>query len=303
MAKANLTLQITEMAGEAIRGRATIELTPQGAGGDRMEAGVNMGSSTELTITGISCLGGPGTDYLVRVTADHYRPYSFFQTIREGAANRPDEPVRLWVKPGEVTGLRAPKFDDLAAPVRRLLDTARMAKMKPGDGDLTGLSGAALYKNLGALRQACLLNLVKKAAHPATAANCLPFLQSLAICRQDRIFALVDGGLVTHVAGSGLFQPAKSGLHDALPGYELTNESYKTEDRRGNLQVTFMRDKASGQLAADIDIDKAKGVKHGLEVIGNAVFNRKTNPFLIREFLLAADPVEETLDPGYGFVF
>jgi hypothetical protein len=59
----------------------------------------------------------------------------------------------------------------------------------------------------------------------------------------------------------------------------------------------------TGQLAADIDIDEASGVKHGLEVIRNAVTQGKTNPYLIHEFLLAADPREHTLDPGYGFIF
>ena len=54
---------------------------------------------------------------------------------------------------------------------------------------------------------------------------------------------------------------------------------------------------------ADIDIDKAAGFKHGLEVIGNAVLNNRTNPYAVRELLLATDPIDHTLDPGYQFRF
>ena len=64
-----------------------------------------------------------------------------------------------------------------------------------------------------------------------------------------------------------------------------------------------MRDKGNGALAADIDVDESSGIEHGFEVIHNAVFRSRTNPFLIREFLLSADPLGKSLDPGYTFRF
>jgi len=45
------------------------------------------------------------------------------------------------------------------------------------------------------------------------------------------------------------------------------------------------------------------GIEHGFEVIRNATFRKRTNPYLIREFLLSADPIERSLDPGYQFRF
>ena len=39
------------------------------------------------------------------------------------------------------------------------------------------------------------------------------------------------------------------------------------------------------------------------EVIRNAVFNNRTNPYLIREFLSAADLEQRTLCPDYRFAF
>jgi hypothetical protein len=83
----------------------------------------------------------------------------------------------------------------------------------------------------------------------------------------------------------------------------MTGESFKSRDAHANLQVTFMREKGNGLLAADIDLDESTGIEHGFEVIRNAAFKSRTNPFLIHEFLLSADPVGKTLDPGYKFRF
>ena len=88
-------------------------------------------------------------------------------------------------------------------------------------------------------------------------------------------------------------------MHDPPPGFSLTGESFKSRDAHGNLQVTFLSHEVTGDLAADIDIDKAGGIEHGFEVIGNAVLHNRTNPFAIREILLASDPINRSLDPGY----
>jgi len=83
----------------------------------------------------------------------------------------------------------------------------------------------------------------------------------------------------------------------------MAEGSFKSRDAHANLQVTFMREIATGNLAADIDIDESSGIQHGLEVIRNATFRNRTNPYLIREFLLSADPIKRSLDPGYRFRF
>jgi len=87
------------------------------------------------------------------------------------------------------------------------------------------------------------------------------------------------------------------------PGTGGETGSFKSRDAHANLQVTFMREIATGELAADIDIDEASGIEHGFEVIRNATFRKRTNPYLIREFLLSADPATRSLDPGYEFRF
>lgn len=306
MPDGNLVVQLTDLAGSPVRD-IDVDLTrvsgEPGTGGDSFEVSL-AGPTPNLTITGISCRGGPGTMYRVLATADHYRPYGFFQLIREDRNNTASDDVEFWVKPGDVTDIRAPKFADLPAQARGILAQAQMIELKPEDRDLVGLMGEDLYKQLGPLRQACFLNLIAKASHQDTTGDCLPAIGGVLLIRQDRFFArVVDAGLPERLRRSLLFKSAPESLHEPLPGFQLAEGSFKSRDAHANLQVTFMREIASGALAADIDIDEASGIQHGFEVIRNALFRARTNPYLIHEFLLSAEPITRALDPGYRFVF
>jgi hypothetical protein len=100
-----------------------------------------------------------------------------------------------------------------------------------------------------------------------------------------------------------MFKSAPGALHEPPPGFSPPTESFKSRDPHANLQITVMKDLATGGLAADIDIDEASGIEHGFEVIRNAVFNNRTNPYLIREFMNAADLEKRSLRPEYRFTF
>jgi hypothetical protein len=307
MPKGTLRVEISLLTGEPLRGRVEVDLKraegEPGSGGEAMEVSAKLESETELNITGITCRGGPGTMYRISASTPHYRDYSFFQFIQENIVNTASDDVEFWVKPGDVRDIRASGFDNLPERLRGMLTSANMRAVKPEDKDLLGLTGAPLYQKLGPLRKACVLNIAKKASHP-TAENCFPSLGALLLCRQDRFFATVtDGSLPERLRRSLIYKAAPETLHEPLPGFELAEGSFKSRDAHANLQVTFMRDTETGELAADIDIDESSGIEHGLEVIRNAVFQKRTNPYLIREFLLAADFQEHTLNPGYQFVF
>ncbi|MFN0164931.1 MAG: hypothetical protein ACKV22_00750 [Bryobacteraceae bacterium] len=306
MPKGDLLVRICTLTGEPLRDRVDIGLKPltgeSGTGGEAMKLSVKLGSETDLTITGITCRGGPGTMYRMVVSAPHYRDYSFFQLIRENVVNTASDDVEFWVKPGDVREIREPGFDDLPEHLQAILADADVRAVKPEDQDLSGASGASLYRKLGPLRKACLLNIAKKAAHP-TADSVFPFIGALLLCRQDRFFAAVDSSLPERLRGSPEYKSAPEALHEPLPGFQLAEGSFKTRDAHANLQVTFMRSTQTNDLAADIDIDEFSGIEHGFEVIRNAVFRKRTNPYLIREFLLNADLREHSLDPGYRFVF
>jgi hypothetical protein len=260
-----------------------------------------MGSETNAIISELPCRGGLGTMYRVSASTSHYRLYSYFQRIVENTVNGAADDVEFWVKPGEVSDIDAPAFQELPDKVQQILNAAQMKIDKPEDGDLSGLSGPALYNKLGPLRKACLLNIAKKASHETTD-NCLLGIEDLLVCRQDRFFAFVNSALLPQLNDSPRFNSAGNGLHPPLAGFSR-GPSFKSRDPHANIQLTFMVQDATGRMAADIDIDESSGIKHGLEVIHNAVFKKRTNPYLIREFLLSADPLNHSLDPGYGFVF
>jgi hypothetical protein len=240
--------------------------------------------------------------YRVSASAPHHRVYSFFQLIRENSVNAASDDIEFWVKPGDVKDLRAPEFDDLPAHLRTILIDSDMREEKPEDRDLVGKSGNDLYEHLGPLRKACLLNIAKKTSH-SSADNCLHLIKSLLMCRQDRFSAFVDSSMPDHLRNSLMYKSAPESLHEPLESFQLTGDSFKTRDAHANLQVTFMRHEDTGVLAADIDIDESSGVEHGFEVIHNALFRKRTNPYLIREFMLSGDLRERSLDPGYSFVF
>ena len=306
MPTGNLVVQLTDVAGAAVPGRIEIELTRMsgepGTGGENAEV-VSSGSVTDLTVSGIACRGGPGSLYKVSASAGHYRRYTFIQLITENRNNTASDDVEFWVKPGDVEAIKAPAFDALPSQVQTILKTAAMLAEKPEDEDLVGASGAKLYQRLGPLRKACLLNIATKAAHAATAGNCLASIDSLLVCRQDRFFAMVQPTLPEQLRRSPLFKSAPETLHDPLSGFALAEGSFKSRDAHANLQVTFMRNRVTGALAADIDIDESSGIEHGFEVIRNGLFRNRTNPYLIREFMAVADPIAHTLMPPYTFTF
>jgi hypothetical protein len=306
MPKGNLVVHLSDMAGELARGRVDVDLKrvsgSAGAGGENMVVSV-AGPVGRLTVTGIACQTGPGTMYEVRASTPSHRKYAFFQLIQEDRDNPASDDVEFWVKPGDVVNIQAPALANLPSTVQAMLNQATMIVAKPEDNELVGLSGNALYQQIGPLRKACLLNIAKKAADSETADNCLPTFRDLLILRQDRLFARVAPGLRDQLRAAAMFKSAPGALHEPPPGFSPPVESFKSKDAHANLQVTFMTELATGGLVADIDIDEASGIEHGFEVIRNAVFKKRTNPYLIREFLNAADPAKHRLSPDYKFTF
>jgi hypothetical protein len=305
MPSGSLDMQLTDLVGEPVR-NVDVELSPfagdPGAGGETMHVSL-VGPDDDLQITGITCRGGIGTMFRVSAEAEHYRRYQFFQLVKEDHTNTASDDVEFWVKPGDVQDIKAPAFADLPAAARKILEKAEMTAIRQEDRDLLELTGEELYKQLGPLRKACFLNLMTKASDTATTGACVSQIGGVMLCRQDRFFARVDGGFPERLRRSQLFKTAPEALHEPLPGFQLAEGSFKSRDPHANLQVTFMRENETQELAADIDIDESSGIEHGFEVIRNAAFRSRTNPFLIREFLLSADPIKKSLDPGYRFRF
>jgi hypothetical protein len=299
-----LRMHITDLLDAPVEGQLDIGFEPHESspGGRAAEVSFSLSVETDFIVEELQCRGGPGSQYIVRIDSRNFRSYAFFQMIFEEKINTPSEPnFRLMVNPKRVKEIKAPAFPSLDISLRDFLNAADMRTVKPEDGDLLNLEGATLYDALGPLRKACLLNIFTKAAH-ASSDSCFRFLRSPLVLRQDRCFCLVDPDMPQLLRESERFKSAPNTLHDPLSGFRL-EDSFKSKDAHANLQVTFMRHGRSGELAADVDLDESSGIEHGFEVIRNATTGGRTNPYVIREFMLLFDPVEKVLNPGYRFVF
>ena len=167
MPKGSLVVRLSDMAGAPAKDRVELEFRPvqnsPGNGGELMEVSIN-GPVSELTVTGIHCQTGFGTLYEVRTETPHYKRYAFLQNILENKTNKASDDSQFWVKPGDVKDIEAPAFDALPKVVRDMCTNATMIRDKDEDKDLLNLTGSALYKALGPMRKACLLNIATKAA-------------------------------------------------------------------------------------------------------------------------------------------
>ncbi|NWF82876.1 MAG: hypothetical protein HXY18_03500 [Bryobacteraceae bacterium] len=283
MPTGTLKLEVSDLTGAPVAG-LWVEFAPKSAGGEKAKVDAGQSARSEITVNGISCLGGSGTLYQVTAGAPHFRPYSFFQRMIAGAKNTPsDGRVLLVTDVKKVKGIAAPAFGSLAAAVRNVVGSSTR------------------YDSFSPMQKACLLNVAAKARH-GTADRCLRHVGRLLKIEQDRCFCEVAASMPAFLQRSDRFKTVNGSLHTPLPGY-VREESYKSRDAHANLQVTLMRKKSADEWAADIDIDEASGIEHGFEVIRNKVTGGKTNPYQIHELLLLADWQERTLDPGYRFLF
>jgi len=307
MATGALELRVTDTLDEPVAGRLDMDFDPASGsvGGASSNVSFTLTGATDLTVSNLSARGGPGTRYEVRLDHSHFKTYAFFQVIVEKITSQAaDFPIRLVVNPSAVRDIDAPGFDDLPKTLREFLRDARMQigdkKFEGEDKELLGLAGAALYDALGPLRTACLLNLFTKSRHLSAAKVWSRILHPLVV-RQDRCFCAVAPDTAAFLNDAERFTSAPKLLHKPLKGYELVS-SFKSKDAHANLQVTVMTNTSTGDFAADVDIDEASGLGHGLEVIRNQ-FKGRTNPYLVRELLLLSEAEKGALDPGYRFVF
>lgn len=296
MAAGKLKLTVTNTRGEAIGGKLRLSLRRTQGDTRVRRFTLDGAATTAFTITDLEPDMAP---YQAEMEADHFLAYPFLTVIGSAMTS---STIRLVTNPKAVTGITAPGSAKLRAAARRALEGATMTRLESSDDDLVGLTGEALYAKTGPLRQACFLNLVKKASDAKTAGNCWQFVESLRILRQDRCFVQVRPGIRRVLENKDLFKPVNGSLHDELEGY-TRRESYKSKDRFANLQVTLMENSATGTLAADFDIDEAQGLRHWGEVLRNKILKMRTNPYLVRELLILAEPTELVLDPGYDFLF
>ena len=229
--------------------------------------------------------------YRVFVDPPSYLPATFFVNVR--ASGITDRALPFAVDPAKVLRVDFPEWHSLAF-AHRLLETSKRVL------GFDGLSGEALYAGLDDLRRAGMLNILAKCRQTPVAGTGVVFdqIRELRELRQDRFFAVVPQALREHVKNglaSGLFQEVSGALHRPPDGFSPAG-SYKTDDRYGNLQLTFFA--SPEEWLADIDIDDANGLEHVFQVLRNHITGSPTHPYHIHDILLR----HQEIDPGYRLI-
>ncbi len=258
MPRAPLQVAISDLSGRPLVGPIRISCK---FGSELWQADFPDSGATNFTVSGLPAGLGQFT-----IHTRHYRVYSFFHRLPA-----PAPALRLAIRPSHVRGIAVPPLPPELHAI---------------------LPDVAFFPGRTALEQACLLNIYAKASDDGSG-NAFRFVRSLVRLEQDRVFCTVDAGLPAFLAAHPRYTPVSGALHKPLPGFQL-RQSFKSRDAHANIQFTLMQHPASGDWAADIDIDEASGFRHGMEVLRNSITRGRTNPYQVHQLLLLTG-----IDPGY----
>ena len=283
-----LRLELVDVYGKRLNQNVDIMLIHQQLSDRRVVHGIR--SSSKILIRDLH--GTPQGLYRVEVDSPAYLPISQFVNLN--AAGVTDLKLTFPVDTRKIERVEFPSFTDLAEPVQQLLKRSSSVLA------FEGTNGSALFSALDDIRKAGFLNIAAKAqaALLANGKTVFPQVQQLLEVRGDRFFARVPRELREETKNSvdaGLFHAVDGSLHHPPAGYTPAG-SFKTEDRYGNLQLSFFMN--SSDCVADIDIDDAAGLEHLFQVVRNSITGRPTHPFKIHQILL----FHQKIDPGYRFV-
>ncbi len=235
--------------------------------------------------------GFPQGLYRVEVDPPSYSPVRHFIHLKASGFTK--LPITFPVDPQKVAGVDFPEYQDVFEDLRTLLENSDAVSA------FEGKKGEELYGALDDVRRAGLLNIAIKASATmlGNGKMVFPYIQKLNRLRGDRFFAVVAEQLLEEAENSlteGLFERATNILRPPPDGFSEAG-SFKSDDRYGNLQLTFFV--KGNEYVADIDIDDAAGLEHAFQVLRNWLTGRPTHPYDIHEILV----YHQKLDPGYRF--
>ncbi len=196
---------------------------------------------------------------------------------------------RLFVDPEKAKPV-FPAFSRLPAPVKRLLVDS---KWKAQDWD-----------DLSPEQKGGLMNVCAKSASVELEAGktVADGFQRLLKVLPARSYIVVAPELQKQILERPkIFKAENGALHTFPDGWKRVpqDESFKTLDRQGNLQVTFARDTSGeGKWMADVDLDDHSGVQHAFDVIQHRLTGQDTHPYNIHQILKQF----QGIDPGYRLV-
>jgi hypothetical protein len=283
-----LRLVLQDVRGDRLHEQVDVILKHQVLSDQRIAK--NLAGDKTIVIEGLHA--APQGVYSILVDPPSYLAIARFVTIRAGSPT--DLTLTFPVDPKKIKDVAFPAYGELPARAREILGASN------GVSSFEGQAGEALYKSLDPVRRAGLLNIVAKAASTVFSGGrpVLDYFTQLRDVRGDRLFVMASKELRAETENSvpdDLFRPVDGSMHEPPTGFTRAG-SYKSDDRYGNLQLTFFL--CGDDCMVDVDIDDAAGLGHVFQVARNELTGRPTHPYDIREILINF----QGIDPGYTFV-
>jgi hypothetical protein len=231
-----------------------------------------------------------GQIYIVQVFPKRYRPVG---QLASPGHDKLAVNIYCPIHPDHASA-RFPTFREADPELRRVLDRSRLVI------DGVERSGEALYAALSDEQKAGLFNLFVKMrkVDVEDGRSVWSYVDEIYDVRRDRVYVNVQTELcelVKKTVTDGLFNEAPDKLHEPPAGF-VRSGSYKTDERRGNLQLSFFC--SQGQpvsFKVDADIDNAAGIGHTFQVLRNFLTQETTHPYDIHQILVFSREVA----PGY----
>lgn len=286
--KPKLRLDLVDVYGNRMGEAVDISLRHQLLAEHKVVRAAN--AAKRIVVSGLR--GAPQGLYRMEIDPPAYLPSGQFVNVQ--AVGFTDQKIVFCIDAGKVVAVNFPKYQDL--------DFQPLLRQSENVLGFEGKTGAVLYKALDRIRKAGMLNIAAKCRLTplSNGRTVLGYINTLHELRGDRFFATVPKELreeTKHSVADGLFHAVSQTLHHPPDGFAGFTDagSFKTDDRYGNLQLTFyMR---GDECLADIDIDDASGLGHVFQVLRNTLTGRPTHPYDIHEILV----FHQKIDPWYTF--
>jgi hypothetical protein len=283
-----LRLILQDVRGKRLSERVDILLRHQVLSDQRIAKSV----AADKTVVIRDLQSAPQGIYRIFVDPPSYLAVSLFVNIK--AAGQTDLTLTFPVDPKKIKSVTFPAYAALPPHARDLLEASN------GVSSFEGHAGEALYESMDAVRRAGFLNIISKASSTIFSSGrpVLDYFTQIREIRGDRLFVVASKELKAETENSlaeDQFRAVDGRLHQPPPGFTSAG-SYKSDDRYGNLQLTFFV--CGDDCLVDVDIDDAAGLAHVFQVARNELTGRPTHPYDIREILIRF----QGIDPGYTFV-
>lgn len=246
-------------------------------------------ASKPIVITNL--YAAPSGIYRLDIRPDSY--YRAVKVVNVRTRETADVEVVLPIRPGKVSRVSFPFYDDLPEDLRRLFDATTPVT------NIDGMSGKDLYTALDDAQRANLLNVAAKLqATDFAPDDMLKYFRELVELRDTHFFAFVKRGLfeaaVNAVAAGGL-REVSGALHrppERLHKFEGAG-SFKTLETYGSMQLTFFSD--GENYLIDADLDDGMWLSHISQERPGIIGEESFHPYVLHEILVA----EQRIDPGY----